>query len=82
MVLGASTRRRRPRHRRFHVPVVLVMPAASPCHPWPYCSPFPPHEQLLTAAIQGAIVVMVSVHPCLLSHCPYCEQELAAVVWA
>ena len=58
-------RRLSPRHRRccrcrrFPMPVVLVVPATSPCRPWPYCSPFPPREQLLAAAAVGGAVVVV-----------------------
>jgi hypothetical protein len=36
--------------------VILVVLATSPCRPWPYCSPFPPREQLLAAAVGGAVV--------------------------
>jgi hypothetical protein len=39
------------------VPVVLVVLATSPCRPWPYCSLFPPREQLLAATVEGAVVV-------------------------
>jgi hypothetical protein len=29
------------------------------CHPHPHCTPFPPHEQLLVAAVGGAVLVVV-----------------------
>ena len=31
-------------------------------HPHPHCTPFPPHEQLLVAAVGGAVVVVVLRH--------------------
>jgi hypothetical protein len=34
------------------------VPATSPCRPWPYCSPFPPRDQLLAVAVGGAVVVV------------------------
>jgi hypothetical protein len=45
------------------MPAVLTVPAfpmplaPSSCHPHPWCSPFPPHEQLLVVAVQGAAVL-------------------------
>ena len=39
------------------------MPATSPCHPWPYCSQFPPNEQLLAAVVGGAVVVVAILVP-------------------
>ena len=50
-----------------------------------FIPPFPPREQLLTAVVQGAVVVFVPVvlsfgRPCPRSTCcPPCEQWLAAV---
>jgi hypothetical protein len=41
--------------------VILVVLATSPCRPWPYCSPFPPREQLLAAVVGGAVVVVVAI---------------------
>ena len=62
IVLGASTALPPllPRHH-FPVPVIVVMSATSPGHPWPSCSPFPPREQLLTMAVGGPVVVVVMV---------------------
>jgi hypothetical protein len=45
---------------RAHPPVV-VAPAPSLCCPCPRCSLFPPHEQLLVAAVGGAVVVVLIV---------------------
>jgi hypothetical protein len=33
------------------------MPLAPSSHHRPWCSPFPPHEQLLVAVVQGAAVL-------------------------
>ena len=41
------------------VVIFAVVPAPLCRHPWFCCSPFPPCEQLLTAAVGGAMVVVV-----------------------
>jgi hypothetical protein len=45
------------------------------------CTPFPPREQLLVAAVRGAVVVLDRPRRSS-SCCPPCEQGLVAVVWA
>jgi hypothetical protein len=38
----------------------IVVALFSPCT-LPHCSPFPPHEQLLTAGVGGAVWVVVAI---------------------
>jgi hypothetical protein len=62
IILGASTALPPPPPcRHFPVPVIVVVSATSPGHPWPSCSLFPPREQLLATAVGGPVVVVVMV---------------------
>ena len=57
-VLGVSMLLSPPPRCHFPVPVVVIVSATSPCHPWPSCSPFPPCKQLLATAVGGPVLVV------------------------
>src|SRR6266567_5586091 len=59
IVLGASTPLSPPPPPPRRFPVLVVIAATSPCHPWPSCSPFPPRAQLPATAVGGPVVVVV-----------------------
>ncbi len=59
IVLGASTPLSPPPPPPRCFPVLVVIAATSPCHPWPSCSPFPPRAQLPATAVGGPVVVVV-----------------------